>query len=396
MSVQMTLSPAEQTLPSSLYVLGGRQRKPTLNVTEEWNQYEAALILEVDTRTGSAQVRSEYKTPPAARATDRSSALFKSGALVGDKMYTCTSTEVLVYDLPRFTVANYVSLPCFNDLHHVVPDSVGNLLVTSTGLDLVVNLDRSGTVLQEWNVLGENPWGKFSRDVDYRKVESTQPHRSHPNFVFELDDKIWVTRFEQRDAICLNEPRKRIDIAIEAPHDGHVRGNYIYFTTVDGHLVIAGRDSLRVERTVDLAAMNGRELLLGWCRGLLCVDPDKFWVGFTRIRRTKLQENLMWLNHTFRNRLLKKPTHIALYDISAATCLREINLEDHGMNVVFDILPAARAAAESRNDLPRAADVRNSQFAERSFAFAQCSHRGSPRWVNYIDRRGKKNWPQFF
>jgi hypothetical protein len=371
MSIQATRSPAKQALPSSLYVLGGRQRQPTLKLAEEWNQYEAALILEVDTRTGSAQVRSEYKTPPAARATDRSSVLFKSGALVGDKMYTCTPTEVLVYDLPRFTVANYVSLPCFNDLHHVVPDSVGNLLVTSTGLDLVVNLDRSGTVLHEWNVLGENPWEKFSRDVDYRKIESTQPHRSHPNFVFELDEKIWVTRFEQRDAICLNEPRKRIDIAIEAPHDGHVCGNYIYFTTVDGHLVIAGRDSLRVERAVDLAAVNGRELLLGWCRGLLCVDADKFWVGFTRIRRTKFQENLFWLNHTFRNRLLRKPTHIALYDIAAGTCLQELNVEQYGMNVVFGIFPGPGAAAESRYDLPRAAEVQHSKSAERSFALAQ-------------------------
>jgi hypothetical protein len=351
--------PAERTLPSTLYVLGGRQRKRVVNVAEEWNHYEAALILEVDTHTGSAEVRSEYKTPPDARATDRSSVLFKAGALVGDKMYTCTPTEVLVYDLPEFTTANYVSLPCFNDLHHVVPDAVGNLLVTSTGLDLVVKLDPNGAVLHEWNALGENPWGRFSRDVDYRKVESTKPHRSHPNFTFELEGQIWVTRFEQRDAICLTEPRKRIDIAIQAPHDGHVCGKYIYFTTVDGHIVIASSDSLRVERAVDLAAVNGKERLLGWCRGLLCVDPDKFWVGFTRIRRTRFQENLFWLNHTLRNRMLKKPTHIALYDISAGTCLREFNLERYGMNVVFSILPGPRAAAEDRDDLPRAAEVRH-------------------------------------
>ena len=168
------------------------------------------------------------------------------------------------------------------------------------------------------------------------------------------------TRFEQRDAICLTEPRKRIDIAIEAPHDGRVRGEYIHFTTVDGHVVFAGRDSLRVERAVDLAAVNGREMLLGWCRGPLCVDPDKFWVGFTRIRRTRFQENLFWLNHTIRNRMLKKPAHIALYNISAGTCLQEFNLEQYGMNVVFSILPGPRAAAESRNDLPRAAEVRHS------------------------------------
>lgn len=352
-------SPAELTLPDRLYVLGGRQRKPTHDAVKEWNLYEAGLVLEIETRTGSTTTRLEYKTPPEARASEQSSVLFKAGAILGEKLYTCTPTEVLVYDLPKFTVANYLSLPCFNDLHHVVPDSVGNLLVTSTGLDLVVKLDPTGTVLHAWNVLGENPWGRFSREVDYRKVETTKPHQSHPNFVFELGGQIWVTRFEQRDAICLREPRKRIDIAIEAPHDGHVCGKYIYFTTVDGHLVIAGRDSLQVERTVDLNAINGTEMLLGWCRGLLCVDPDRLWVAFTRIRRTKFQQNLFWLNHALRNRMLRKPTHMALYDISAGTCLREINLEDHGMNVVFSILPAARTAAESRNDLPQEAELRH-------------------------------------
>jgi hypothetical protein len=136
-----------------------------------------------------------------------------------------------------------------------------------------------------------------------------------------------------------------------------------------GDIVFAGRDSLRVERAVDLAAVDGREMLLGWCRGLLCIEPDTFWVGFTRIRRTRFQENLFWLNHTLRNRMLKKATHIALYDISAGTCLQEFNLEQYGMNVVFSILPGPRAAAESRNDLPRAAEVRHSRFANEGFAY---------------------------
>ena len=340
---------ARPSLPDRLYVLGGRQRKPTLSMAEEWNNYEAALILEIDTQTGTTKTRSEYVTPPAVRATEQSSVLFKAGTVAGNKLYTCTPTEVLVFDLPDFTLANYISLPCFNDLHHVVPDSVGNLFVTSTGLDLVLKVDLNGRVLQEWNVLGENPWGRFSREADYRKIETTKPHRSHPNFVFEIDGQIWVTRFEQRDAICLSESGKRIDIAIEAPHDGHVHGKYIYFTTVDGHLVIAGKNSLQLERTVDLNAITGTEMLLGWCRGLLCVDSDRFWIGFTRIRRTRFQENLFWLNHTLRKRMLKKPTHIALYDISAGTCLREFDLERYGMNVVFSILQAPPLAAERDN-----------------------------------------------
>jgi hypothetical protein len=56
-------------------------------------------------------------------------------------------------------------------------------------------------------------------------------------------------------------PHKRIQV--NARHDGHACGEYIHFTTVDGHIVFAGRDSLQLERAVDLAAVNAREMLLG-------------------------------------------------------------------------------------------------------------------------------------
>ena len=146
---------------------------------------------------------------------------------------------------------------CFNDLHHVVPDSSGNLLVTSTGLEMVVRVTPDGEILDQWNVLGEDPWEKFSRDTDYRKVDSTKPHRSHPNFAFELDGNIWATRFYQRDAVCLSDPSKRIDIGVQAPHDGLVRNGSIHFTTVDGHIVIVSRHSLLVEKIIDLKTING-------------------------------------------------------------------------------------------------------------------------------------------
>jgi hypothetical protein len=307
---------------------------------EEWHLYESALILEIDVKSGSAQTKAEYKSPAEARATGQSSSIFKSGTIAGNKLYTCTSTEVLVFDLPDFRISNYVSLPCFNDLHHVVPDRDGNLLVTSTGLEMVVKITPDGTVLRQWNVLGEGPWEKFSATIDYRKVDSTKPHRSHPNFTFELDDQIWATRFFQRDAICLTDPGKRIEIGVQAPHDGLVRGENIYFTTVDGHIVIVGKRSLKIEQVVDLKAINGEKALLGWCRGLLPIDKNTFWIGFTRVRKTKFRENLLWVRNVFRDGMGEKPSHIALYDTISHTCLQEFDLEPHGMNVIFSIFPA--------------------------------------------------------
>ena len=327
-------------------MLGARQRSSLLKREEEWHLYESALVLEVDTLTGSAQVKAEYKSPEEARATGQSSNMFKSGTFAGNKLYTCTSTEVLVFDLPEFRISNYISLPCFNDLHHVVPDPEGNLLVASTGLEMIVKITPDGHILHQWNVLGEGVWDKFSPDIDYRKVDSTKPHRAHPNFVFQLNGQIWVTRFFQRDAICLTDPGKRIEIGVQAPHDGLVRGNSIHFTTVDGHIVVVDKNSLQIDQLVDLKAINGERALLGWCRGLLPVDKDKFWIGFTRVRKTKFHENLLWVRNVFRDGMTEKPSHIALYDTTRRECLQEIDLEPHGMNVIFSIFPGLQQPAE--------------------------------------------------
>ena len=226
---------------AKLYILGGRQRRPGLRETkQEWHWYEAALILEVDTLSGIVRTCVEYETPREARASDKSSINFHCGARLGNRLYTCTTTEVLIFKLPQFERIGYISLPCFNDLHHVTPVSDGNLLVVSTGLDALFKLTPQGRILAEWSALGEDPWARFSRAVDYRRVETTKPHLSHPNFAFELDGEFWVTRFNQRDAISLNGCGKRIDIALEKPHDGLVCGDRIYFTVVDGKIVVAG------------------------------------------------------------------------------------------------------------------------------------------------------------
>ncbi|MCU1304277.1 MAG: hypothetical protein JWQ87_4561 [Candidatus Sulfotelmatobacter sp.] len=327
---------------SSLYLLGGRQRKSLFKNEEEQRLYEAAIILILSPSTGDATVELEYKTPPEARASDESSHSFKSASLVGNKLYACTSTEVLIFELPGFKRIGYISLPCFNDLHHVTPTADGNLLAANTGLDMVVLFTPEGRILSEWDVLGGDPWSRFSRHVDYRRVESTKPHLAHPNGVFQLGEEVWVTRLTQKDAICLSTPGKRINIEVQRPHDGLVWGDRIYFTTVDGRVVIANRHSLAIDQIIDLNEIHRsehqQEVLLGWCRGILPVDDRRVWVGFTRVRKTKFTENVLWIKHAFREK--ESPTHIALYDIEKKVCLREIDLEGFGMNVIFGIYPA--------------------------------------------------------
>lgn len=327
---------------SELYVVGGAWRGSLFKKLEEWHACEKALIVKLNPRTKTSQVLVEYVSPEDTCPADSPSILFKSASLADDKLYVCTPTEVLVYKLPSFELLSYVSLPCFNDLHHVCPTEEGNILVADTGLDLVVEVSLQGELLREWSVLGEDTWRRFSRDIDYRKVPETKPHKSHPNYVFQLDDEVWVTRFEQRDAISLTRPGRRIDIGVQRPHDGHVVGDWIYFTTVDGHLVVANRNTLRTEDIIDLNTINNEEqLVLGWCRGVVLTDKDKVWVGFTRIRSTRFKENLLWAKHGFETR--NKPTHIALYDLAKKQCLNEISLEPLGLAVLFSVHNAEEA-----------------------------------------------------
>jgi len=326
-----------------LYVLGGKQRKALIkDPTKEWHWYETALILEVNTNTGKVRACVEYKSPVETRASENSSINFHSGALVGDRLYTCTTTEVLIYRVPDFQQVGYISLPCFNDLHHVTPAANGNLLVVSTGLDMVVEITPAGEMVRDWGVLQQSPWTRFSRDVDYRKVETTKPHLSHPNFVFELNGEVWVTRFTQRDAISLNGSGSRIEIALEKPHDGVLWKDFVVFTVVDGKIILANRHTLKVDRVIDLRSIQDRDqkVLPAWCRGVLPVDDNLMWVGFTRIRRTLFRENVRWAKLVLKEGTVVKPTHIALFDIANQRCLKEFDLEPYGLNCVFGIFPA--------------------------------------------------------
>lgn len=335
-----------------LYILGAKQRKLLIKKEEEWNLYDTALILRLDPASGTIETCLEYKSAAEARAHENSSNVFKAGTLVGDTLYSCTSTEVVIFKLPELKQIGYISLPCFNDLHHVTPTPDGNLLIANTGLDMVVKVSRNGDLLNCWPVLDEQPWARFSPDVDYRKVDSTKPHQSHPNFVFQLNRQNWVTRFRQRDAICLDDRSKRIDIAVQAPHDGLICGNHIYFTTVDGRIVIANARTLQVDQIIDLKPLHTNEnALLGWCRGILPVDERRIWVGFTRVRKTNLQENILWVRNIFRDGMSEKPTHIALYDIVDQRCLQEFDLETHGLNLVFSIFPATASQRRVSPDI---------------------------------------------
>jgi hypothetical protein len=322
---------------SDIYVVGGHVRQNVFRKLNEWQSCDKGFIIQLDPQENKSECCVEYVSPPEVCCDDTPAILFKSAFLEDDTLYACTSTEILIYQLPDFRRVSYISLPCFNDLHHVCPTDRGTLAVAVTGLDMVVELTMEGEIVREWGVLGEDPWGRFSRDVDYRKVPTTKPHRSHPNHVFQLGGELWVTRCFQKDAICLTKPGESIDIAVERPHDGYLFGHSVYFTTVNGHIVVVDQKNRTARKVHNLNEMHPEpSQVLGWCRGLLPLDERFIWVGFTRVRPTIFKENLAWIRNGASRH---KASHIALYDLEKSECVQEIALEPHGIGVVFSLFP---------------------------------------------------------
>ncbi len=321
-----------------LYIVGGRQRR-TFRQFREWQSYDRARILRLDRRTMAISECVSYVSPAEVCHEQTPAVVFKAASLVEDRLYACTETEVLIYRLPGFDRIGYLSHRNFNDVHHVVPTREGTLLVALTGLDMVGEYDLDGRALRHWTVVDEKPWERFSPDIDYRKIPTTKPHRSHPNYVFTIGEDIWVTRFEQSDARCLTRKEKPIDLGSHRVHDGIFHEGYLYFTQVTGHILKVDPNTLQVVEDIDLNLVEPRRPQeLGWCRGL-AFEGDEVWVGFTRIRHTKIRENLSFLKHGFErvgayNTL---PTRVACYNIPQRRLLHEVNLEDLRLNAVFSL-----------------------------------------------------------
>jgi len=323
----------------AIFVVGGEQRGVP-HWTKEWKLYRKGLVAKV--ANGQAERVLEYETPPEYCADDSPSIVFKAASIARDRAYLCTQTEVLICDFPSFAIRKVVSLPCFNDLHHVAVAPDGRLFLAVTGLDAVAELTPDGTLLNLTSVVDKSVWDRFSQTTDYRKVATTKPHLAHPNFVFFLDGEPWVTRFQQRDAVPLNgnaRGRAPFQLGMEGVHDGHVAADRIYFTAVNGFVLRFDLSSGALQSfDLNLAQGSYANRPLGWCRGILPCG-DEMWIGFSRIRYTTLRQNIDWVRRGFRNvdRLPEAPTRIARYDFGKNEFIDELDLEPVGMNTVFSI-----------------------------------------------------------
>jgi hypothetical protein len=331
----MTDAATASTTQGGFYIVGGRERKD--GNRPEWQSCDRALILYAESASGQVHSVVEYVTPPETCSGEDPAILFKASTLAGNQLYACTTTEVLIYSLPQFQLKHYISHPHFNDVHHVAPIEGNRLAVVSTGLDLVVVMSLEGEVLEELSACEEPLWTRFRKEVDYRRVLTTKPYKVHANYAFCLNEKLWVTRADRSDAVCVERPEQRFQFGGAYPHDGVIRYGRIYFTTTDGQVWVFDAETRECIRCVDLNNIGGGSGPLGWARGIEVLSPERVVVGFTPLRPTRWKQKLGWVAERFGAAPMITRTHVAAYDLAAQKLLWEIPLYEHGLDVIFAV-----------------------------------------------------------
>lgn len=264
---------------------------------------------------------------------------FTSATLIDDRLYLCSTTQVFVYDYPSLELVLEINHPWFNDVHHVT--CIDNTIyVASTGIDAVLGFDFNGHLVSSQHASNDDLWFRRSSTIDYRKIASTKPHDNHPNFVFELDGQIWATRFEQQDAVNLSNHDETISLGDERVHDGHVVGDYIYFTSVNGHIIKVDKRDRRVVSDYNLNDIDRRGVPLGWCRGV-CVEGNIAYIAFSKLRSTKIEDNLRWLKGAIKPGTGSEnvlPARISMFDLERGELVDEFVLPPEHMSIIFSVL----------------------------------------------------------
>ena len=313
-------------------VTGGQERNDNVEY-EGWRGSCAGKLLRVDCSNGAIEELVTINTGGENYPDENPNLLITSSTLDGSSLWLCSETEVFEYSYPQIELKRKVSHPCFQNIHHVAPYK-NSIAVVSTGLDLVVILSKETLEIVSYhNVEGKDAWHRFDPEQDYRKVHSTKPHDCHPNLIFNLNNELWVTRFVQKDAVKLHDVSDSIRVGIDCGiHDGHVIGDEIYFTSVDGDI-----NTKKIKDRISLRDIEGVTIPLGWCRGLH-VEGNIVYVGFSHLRPTKLLDNVRWARNFIISKGSLTRTRIVAYDIKKKIKIGEYFMPKGSISSMYSII----------------------------------------------------------
>lgn len=318
---------------TELLVFGGRNHE-NAHQRPAWDRYETALVVKL--RDGVVVDRLEYKGWTLDEEVGLSR-LFRSASIVDGFAYTCTSTQVLKIDLKSLKIVEAHTHRLFNDLHHVAKFD-GHFFVAGTGVDSVLEFDDKWEFVKRYPVTDDELMRRHGMESDFRRIPTTKPHNAHPNYLAQWGGEIWVTNFEAGRVQSITSDRRH-HVSENRIHDGMLDRGKVWFTAVNGAVIRMDPATGNIE-TFELATMTPTDKQLGWCRSIQVLGDNDLLVGFSRIRDTKLRENLKWLGNKLLggDYVISEPTRIARYDLAKRKETWRFDLEPTGVHAVFSIL----------------------------------------------------------
>lgn len=181
--------------------------------------------------------------------------------------------------------------PFFNHIH-TLDRTPNGLLLSSSGTDLLVEVDEAGKILWEY-FLFEHGYDKrfrlgqsFSRTEDYNRRYLPAALSTHPNSAILVDEHtVLATLFSTGELVRIDRPSGRVDVVLSGlkrPHSIRRRaaGGYSLCDTEASTVVLIDH-ALNVERRLPVPAP--------WLQDAVFAQERLFTVGNRRIHLNPLQ-----------------------------------------------------------------------------------------------------------
>ena len=291
----------------------------------------------------------------------------------GGAVFVAGHAFVARIDIERARLDGLLHQPCFNDLHHVaVGPRAERLWVSNTGLGSVDVLDLDGgfvgshSLLPAWvntrRMRGQTPpawsdalcrgwstappptWSEVVSEEDgYHSPSSSLRelpfHRTkvrdylHPNHVGFMGERPLVTCLYDGSVRDLESFRVAARLEGSFPHDGLVRGDSFWLTTIDGQVVCLdlSTDLARVVGSLDTFSSTGH---YGWCRGLH-VGGSELFIGLTEVREGRLPKH-RWSDRPPHG----SETSVLCVDRQTGRLLERLDLTDRARHLkIYSLIP---------------------------------------------------------
>ncbi|MEZ4239292.1 MAG: hypothetical protein R3F59_24690 [Myxococcota bacterium] len=299
-------------------------------------------LREIDVDRGVVVRELRYEVAPAHAPSPRAHQEFTAAALLPDgRLLQPAHTELLWIDPDRLRVDRVVSHPLFHGVHSAAPEPDGGAILTCAGTESVLEVDPAGGVrAHHW--LRDGAFAAAYPGIDdFRRVDhdALKPHSHHPNHALRVGADLWVTCFEPQDCRSITRPGRRIPLPEAIPHDGRLRGGWLWFTQIVGRIVAVDPVTLERRLELDLRELAPGGGLLGWCRGIEVVGSRLF-VGMSALRHTRHREVL--------RQLLgggpRRPARIVEVDLDRGVVVREIPVGNDAGGTIYSVLAPPGAA----------------------------------------------------